>query len=292
MLSAPLFAPGEAGDLFLAADHDRVHPAVEKALSLQQVIEEFAQACRANGLQLFMDAVLGYVAADAAIVKASPEWFHSADAAAGPIDPRSSRRLSGAAYARFDDMQVANELADWWIERLLRLTEWGVTGFRCESPQLIPPTIWRTIIAAVKQRSADCRFLAWTPGLDWSAIARLRGVGFDAAFSSVAWWDGRAGWIVDEHELLRGIGSVIGCAEAPYGPRLAQRLQNSSDAARHISPSAAPNSRHQPRHHDADGRRIRRQHRHEAPGQRRRRDLSRLKIAAPGLPRKSAMPTP
>jgi starch synthase (maltosyl-transferring) len=237
VLSAPLFAPGEASDLFLTADHDRVHPAVEKSLSLRQVIEELVHVCTANGLQLFMDAVPGYVAADAAIVKAFPDWFHSADPATGPIDPRSSRRLSGAAYARFDEIQVANELADWWIERLLRLIEWGITGFRCESPQLLPPAIWRKIIAAVKHRSADCRFLAWTPGLDWSAIARLRGVGFDAAFSSVAWWDGRASWIVEEHELLRGIGSVIGCAEAPYGPRLARRLQDSSNrrgAYRHL----------------------------------------------------------
>ena len=100
VLSAPLFAPGEAGNLFLTADHDRVHPAVEKSLPLQQVIEEFAQACRANGLRLFIDVVLGYVAADAAIVKASPGWFHGADAATGPIDPRSSRRLSGAAERR------------------------------------------------------------------------------------------------------------------------------------------------------------------------------------------------
>src|SRR3984893_13911388 len=101
VLSAPLFAPGEAGDLFLTADHDQVHPAVEKSLPVQQVIEEFAQACRANGLQLFIDVALGYVAADAAIVKATPDWFHRADAATGPIDPRSYRRLSGAAYGRF-----------------------------------------------------------------------------------------------------------------------------------------------------------------------------------------------
>jgi len=237
VLSAPLFAPGEAGDLFLTADHDRVHPAVEKSLPLQQVVEEFARACQANGLRLFIDVVPGYVAADAAIVKATPEWFHRPDTETGPIDPRSSRRLSGAAYARFDEMQVADELADWWVERLLRLTEWGVTGFRCEDPHMLPPTIWRKIIAAVKHRCSGCRFLAWTPGLDWSAIARLRGVGFDAAFSSVAWWDGRASWIVEEHELLRGIGSIIGCAEAPYGPRLAQRVQNSSDrrgAYRHL----------------------------------------------------------
>src|SRR4029077_2608611 len=117
----------------------------------------------------------------------------------------------------------------WWTDRLLRLNKWGEAGFRCEQPQLLPPIVWRKIIAAIKQSPPPCRFLAWTPGLDWSAIARLRGVGFDAAFSSVAWWDGRASWIVDEHGLLRGIGSVIGCAEAPFGPRLAQRLQNSSD---------------------------------------------------------------
>ena len=46
------------------------------------------------------------------------------------------------------------------------------------------------------------------------------------AFSSVAWWDGRAPWFVEEHELLRGIGAVIGSPEAPFGPRLARRLQD------------------------------------------------------------------
>ena len=68
----------------------------------------------------------------------------------------------------------------------------------------------------------NCRFLAWTPGLLGDAIAALRGLGFDAAFSSAPWWDGRASWFVEEHELLRGIGAVIACPEAPFGPRLAQ----------------------------------------------------------------------
>ncbi|HWX83669.1 MAG TPA: maltotransferase domain-containing protein [Xanthobacteraceae bacterium] len=232
VLSAPLFAPGEARDLFLAADHDQTHPAVEKSLPLAQVIDDFARTCRACGLQLFIDVVLGRVAAEAAIVRSSPGWFQSRDALAGSIDPRSSHRVAGAAYARFDEPAIADELAEWWIERLLRLTKWGVAGFRCEEPQLLPPTVWRKIIAAIKQSHPDCRFLAWTPGLDWPAIARLEGVGFDAAFSSVAWWDGRAHWIVEEYGLLRAIGSVIGCAEAPYGPRLARRLQNHPDRRR------------------------------------------------------------
>ena len=67
------------------------------------------------------------------------------------------------------------------------------------------------------------------PGLDWSAIFAAQG----RRLRRRVFFRGLVGrprrWIVDEYELLRGIGSVIGCAEAPYGPRLAQRLQNSSE---------------------------------------------------------------
>jgi starch synthase (maltosyl-transferring) len=245
VVSAPLFAPGDAGDLFLTADHERSHPAVEASLTADQVIEEFAAACNAHGLQLLLDVVLGRVAADAALVGSVPDWFHPADAARSRVDPRSLRREADAAYARFDEPTIAKELAGWWIERLLRLIGAGVTGFRCEEPQLLPATVWRHVIAAIKTSHPACRFLAWTPGLDWDEIAALRGLGFDAAFSSVAWWDGRESWFVEEHELLRGIGSVIGCAEAPYGPRLARRLQSAADpqaAYRHLLRRAAATS--------------------------------------------------
>jgi starch synthase (maltosyl-transferring) len=241
IVSAPLFAPGEAGDLFLTADHERAHPVIDALLPADEIVEEFAEACRAHGLKLFLDVVLGRIDADAAIVRSAPDWFHAADAAAR-VDPRSSRREADAAYARFDEPGIAKEIAGWWIERLHRLIRAVVKGFRCEDPQLVPPTIWRYVIAETKRGIPDCRFLAWTPGLDWQTIAALRGVGFDAAFSSVAWWDGRAGWFVEEHELLRGFGSVIGCPEALYGTRLARRLQNAADAKaqyRHLLRRAA-----------------------------------------------------
>ena len=62
-----------------------------------------------------------------------------------------------------------------------------------------------------------------------SEIDRLLSAGFDAAFSSAAWWDGRASWFIEEHELLRGIGSVVGSPEAPFGPRLVRRLESATE---------------------------------------------------------------
>ncbi len=64
----------------------------------------------------------------------------------------------------------------------------------------------------------------WTPGSSWGDIAKLRGVGVDAVFSSVAWWDGRASWLVEEGEILRRVAPVLACPEPPFAPRLATRI--------------------------------------------------------------------
>jgi starch synthase (maltosyl-transferring) len=227
VLTAPLFAPGEFGDIFLTADHERVHPLIGTVPNADAFVEEFAHACGQHGLQLFADVVIDRVASDAQIAKSQASWFHAAQPSGQRVDPRSTLRQTDALYARFDDPTVAKELAAWWIERLGRLARAGIAGFRCEDPQSVPPIIWRHVIAAIRQSFPKCRFLAWTPGLDWQAIASLRGLGFDAAFSSAPWWDGRASWFVEEHELLRGIGSVVACPEAPFGPRLARRFESS-----------------------------------------------------------------
>lgn len=51
VLTAPLFAPGTAGDLFLTGDHERPHPAIEDLLDADQLIAELARACRDAGLK-------------------------------------------------------------------------------------------------------------------------------------------------------------------------------------------------------------------------------------------------
>jgi starch synthase (maltosyl-transferring) len=228
VLTAPLFAPGTAGDLFLTADHEKAHPAIEQSLSADQLIAELAQHCRDAGLKLLLDLVLGRVADDASVTRLHPEWFVEDNAAGHALDPRSALPAPAAAYMRFAK-DAADGATHWWIERLLRLADAGASGFCFSQPQLVPRDAWRAIIAAVEQSFPHIRFVAWTPGLSWPEIARLRGVGFDGAFSSAPWWNGRASWFVEEHEVLRELGAVIASPEAPFGPRLARQVNETAD---------------------------------------------------------------
>ena len=228
VLSAPLFGPGVNGDIFLTADHERTHPVIGAPSSVDQAVGEFAQLCRQHGLRLYLDIVPGRVATNSKLAASAPGWFRTVRTSEQPIDPRGSLVETDACYARFDEQSAAKQLAEWWVERLSRLVRAGAAGFACVDPHLVPPQIWRQIIDALRKGSPSCRFIAWTPGLSWVHIAELRGLGFDGAFSSVAWWDGRSAWFVEEYELLRAIGAVIGSPEAPFGPRLARRLEDGS----------------------------------------------------------------
>jgi len=237
LLSAPLFDPGKSGDLFLSSDHERLNPAIAPETGVDSFVTEFARACQQHDLTLLLDVVVGCVASDSLIARLKPEWFRC-DSAGIRADPRDLRRHGDAVLARFDDPATGKQICAWWIDRLARLARAGVAGFRCEDPGALPPNLWRYLIKGVRQSAPDCRFLAWTPGLAWQTTAGLADVGFDAAFSSVPWWDGRADWLVAEHELLRGFGAVIGCPEAPYAPRLMSRVQSPA-VYRHLLRRAA-----------------------------------------------------
>ena len=228
VLTAPLFAPGAAGDLFLTADHDRPHPAIERSVDADQLIGELARECHDAGLGLLLDIVIGRVASDARLTESHPDWFADAGVNGHAVDPRSTLPEPAAAYLRFD-RHSADGAIQWWIERLVRLANAGAAGFCLSQPQLAPCGVLRRMIEAIKQTFPDIRFVAWTPGLTWREIATLRGSGLDGAFSSAPWWDGRASWFIEEHEILRGLGAVVAAPEAPFGPRLARRLGQAED---------------------------------------------------------------
>jgi starch synthase (maltosyl-transferring) len=223
----PIFRPTERGDLFLIDDYDAANPAVSTD-SVDAAAARLAELSRNAGLDLILDIVLDRVAADGAVARSHPHLFFRSSGF-DVIDPRQVQLGPEAVPTAFHPERNA-QLAAWFADRLLRLVRAGATGFRLVGLADAPPQFLITLIQAVRREADACKFLGWTPGLKWSLIAGLERVGLDAVFASTPWWDGRAGWFIDEYNALRRVAPrVIGMPEAPFEQRLAARHGNPPD---------------------------------------------------------------
>ncbi len=228
--TAPLFAPGSGGDIFLAGDHEALNPALRpNGQAADPAIARLAGLCDQHGLALMFDVVLDRIAADAVLRTEQAGWFEAEQELPDPPDPRRPLRRHDTACARFADPGVADALGGWWVARLLRLADAGVRGFRCLHPHQVPSSVWRRVIGTVREKHPDTLFVAWTPGVPRDSLPRLAGVGFDRTASSLPWWDGRASWLVEEAAILHQIAPALGAPEPSFGERLAPRLDPRAD---------------------------------------------------------------
>ena len=227
----PLFAPGPAGDVFLPGDIEAAHP-ILNAKSADHAIGRVAEACGSHGLGLILDVVLDRAHVDGALAKSHPGMFSVARAGGERLpDPRFARLQPDAVYARFDEPDVAEQLAALWTDRLRRLLNAGGAGFRFHNPQCLSSRLWRAMNGELRSALPNVLSLAWTPGLSWSQMEALAAADFAGVFSSLAWWDLRASWFVEELEILRRVAPIIACPEAPFGPRLANRFGPAQDVS-------------------------------------------------------------
>jgi starch synthase (maltosyl-transferring) len=100
----------------------------------------------------------------------------------------------------------------------------GVAGFVCCAPAHTPCEVWKSLSTPLNELESCCHLLAWTPGCSSAQVAQFPHCGFDAVFSSGAWWDFRADWWAQEHERLAVIAAPIAFPEDPFGVRLARQL--------------------------------------------------------------------
>lgn len=225
---APPFVPGESGDIFITADHERLHPALGWDGSADAGLARLAEAAGTHGLRMLLDLTLDEVAGDAAIRQQRPDWF-SSTFCGGPPDPRRGPQRLGVGHARFANTETAEALIGWWIDRLRRLLQAGIGGFRCLEPHRVPPVVWRRILEAVRTVRPDAMMLAWTPGAPRDALDGLAGLGFDRVCASTAWWDGRDPWLLNEIEALRPIAPALAAPEPSFAERLGNRLPPGAD---------------------------------------------------------------
>ncbi len=229
--SAPLFAPGPSGDVFLAGDLESTHPRLGSAEPADRTIGGLAGACAAAGLRFLLDVVVDRVDRDGPLAGANSGPFRDGAPGSHLPDPRAARVSTRAAHADGERADIAEALLTLWTGRLGRLLDVGVAGFRFVEPQNLPADFWRSLNRDLKRAPQDVMSLAWTPGASWAQLAALAGAGFDGVFSSLPWWDRRASWFVEETELLRRIAPIMACPEAPFGQRLSNRLAPQEDLA-------------------------------------------------------------
>jgi starch synthase (maltosyl-transferring) len=227
---APPFLPGASGDIFITGDHEVLHPALGWTGGADAGIARIVEQASEHGLRIWLDLSIDQVAIDATIRRREHDWFAPGGCGALPTPWRAPHRLD-VAYARLQQTEIAEAMAVWWLDRLTRLVRAGVTGFRCLDPEHAPASLWRRIITTLKQEHEDCAFLAWTPGVERSALPRLEGIGFDHVCSSLAWWDGRANWLIDEMEILRRIAPIVASPEPSFFERRALRVPPGGDIA-------------------------------------------------------------
>ena len=107
--SAPLFAPGSDGDIYLTADHERLHPAFGWAGSADAGIARLAGDCARHDMGLILDLVADRVAADSQLRSREPGWFEPDVPSADPPDPRVRPHPHNVAEARFECLIVERE---------------------------------------------------------------------------------------------------------------------------------------------------------------------------------------
>ena len=228
VLISPASAPGPDGNLMLPYDWDRPHPALARDGTISDAVATLSRNCRARGLRLMIDIVADRIGAGGPLARE----LGLEVAGPGPLDPRVAPEDRGAVSVSVADEAMRQRFAERLVGYAAMLAAAGAEGFRCLHPDRIQADLWANVRAAVRREAPVASLLAWTPGLAAERIAVLASAGFDGAFSSLRWWDCRAGWPVDERERLSALGAVLAFPESPFGPRLAQSLATDDAAAR------------------------------------------------------------
>jgi starch synthase (maltosyl-transferring) len=222
VLSAPPFDPGPLGNVFLTHDHERLHPALGHDGDAAEGLGRLAEAAAARSLVLMLDLVLDRAAAGGPVAGGRGQ-----PATEMALDPRIDPAERGGVGLDLDDERFAGV-----VDRVVRLAEAGIGGFRCLGIHRMDPERWATLIRRVREVVPDTKFLAWTPPLPVGSREAIAQAGFDAVFASVGQWDGRATWLVDEAEAQRRIAPAIAFAEEPFGDRIARRTDGGEEARR------------------------------------------------------------
>jgi starch synthase (maltosyl-transferring) len=222
---APPFATGRDGDLFLAADHDRLDGRLGAGSALT-ALARFAEECRDRGLRPMLDVVVDRIAAEHATNRLS-SWYR-VDSGDELPDPRQPPHQAGVAWLA-TNADFAG-LVDWWTKRFIDWAHAGIADFRCLRPGRAPTQFWHELISAVRRRHPQAGFMA--SAFEAAEAGALAECGFDVFTFCSRGWDYRAEGFSDAVDQLARLASVIAMPEAPFEHRLSRTFRDTGRAQR------------------------------------------------------------
>ena len=219
-----------SADLFLtrSVTHIREHEA-------RPVLSELAQHCREIGLQLWIDLAITRAEASGPLVASQTGCW--APVKGEPLDPRTIH-THDAAQPSFWDEQASKHLISFWQGTVAGWQELGITGLRCHDALALPIEAWAEILRPARAATHDFKAMAWMPGASWQERARA-GAAFDFVPSSVAWWDGREPWLIEEYNAISTGAGLIAFPEDPFSPRRPARNPTSPERSSRFAMMAA-----------------------------------------------------
>ncbi|RZI42443.1 alpha-1,4-glucan--maltose-1-phosphate maltosyltransferase [Herbaspirillum sp. HC18] len=210
----------------LGFDHILVRQGPEETMRM------LVRECTIRRLRVLVDLDLRALGADPFLTECYPDWFRSPGPYDDLPDPRRIARREPARALRYDREGIAGEVAAHLARRVLLLAASGVAGVRCIGVCDAPAALWKTLIGEVKASSAATRFLAWTPGCTQAQIDAIADCGFDATFSSGAWWDYKSRWLAEEQGWLARVAPPIAFPDSPDEPVIGRLTGNEEATVR------------------------------------------------------------
>ena len=180
----PIFASSTHG--YDTTDHLRIDP----RLGDDAAFDRLAEACRARGLALMLDGVLGHVGTEHPLFRA---------ARAGG-DERSLFRFNdtagGPGYATFEGHESlpalnhgSPEVRDLAVRVLTHWLDRGASAWRLDAAYGIAPAFWASVLPAVRERHPDAWFMGEVIHGDYAGFVRASTV--DAVTQYELW---KAAW--------------------------------------------------------------------------------------------------
>ncbi|MDF3035815.1 MAG: hypothetical protein K0S28_1089 [Paucimonas sp.] len=198
----------------LAFDHVLLPAAGGPLTVLDEQTKLCADLCRKNRLALMLDLDIDKFAEDPETTDAHPDWFAAPDGGDDLPDPRRPPGKKTRAL-RYGNREVESSVISHVMQQLEKAVELGIVGFRCLGLPREASPLWAALIAQAKAKWPHARFLAWTPGCTAETLAALSQCGFDATFSSNAWWNYRADWLAEENSRLTAVAPPIALPDNP-----------------------------------------------------------------------------